>query len=204
MMEDKKELFRNIKDTGAVSGGLSCMYKNTIVPCLVQYSGHGGITPTILTNCLRKMDLLQLFPRENGKKPFLLLDGHDSRFDIEFLKYIRDDNHPWSVCIGLPYGTHLWQVGDSNAQNGNYKHFEREYKDILVEHKQKRQLPLTMKPTGIIPIVMYAWNRSFAVLTNNQKAIRERGWYPCTRSILTHPSVLRTKRQSADSNLTTL
>jgi hypothetical protein len=163
------------RETGAVSGGPTCTFNNVTVPCFVQYSPHGGITPKIFTNCLRRMDQLHLFPRCNGKMPFLLLDGHDTRFDLQFLQYIRDEAHPWSPCIGLPYGTHLWPVGDSNAQNGNFKHYKREYKDMLLLEKK---MALALKPTNIVPIVNYAWERSFNRVDNNKRAILERGWYP--------------------------
>jgi hypothetical protein len=136
LRENQEEAMGKLGETGSVAGGgPRCIFRGKNVPCLVQYSAHGGVTPTILTNCLRKIDSLDLFPRVDGKKPFLLLDGHDSRFSLEFLKYIRDEDHPWFCCIGLPYGTHLWQVGDSPAHNGNYKHYEKEFKDILLREK---------------------------------------------------------------------
>lgn len=50
-----------------------------------------------------------------------LLDGQGSCFGFDFLSYIIDKQHPWSVCIGVPYGTAIWQVGDSTEQNGMYK-----------------------------------------------------------------------------------
>jgi hypothetical protein len=65
--EDEEGLMDNVRNSGAVCGGPSCFFKNKHVPCFIQYSGHGGITPTILTNCLRKMDFLELFPRVDGK-----------------------------------------------------------------------------------------------------------------------------------------
>jgi hypothetical protein len=37
------------------------------------------------------------------------------------LDYIFDADHPWMVCIGVPYGTHLWQVADSAEQNSTFK-----------------------------------------------------------------------------------
>lgn len=36
-------------------------------------------------NALRYMDKHNLFPREDGRIPFLLLDAHHSRYDLEFL-----------------------------------------------------------------------------------------------------------------------
>ena len=66
-----------------------------------------------LKDILRTLDELEVFPRVNGLKPFLLVDGHGSRLEIPFLEYINEPDHEWVVCIGVPYGTDLWQVGDS-------------------------------------------------------------------------------------------
>ena len=52
---------------------------------------------------------------------FALFDAHDSRLQVSFLRYINDPTHRWTFCIGLSNGTHKWQVGDSNEQNGCYK-----------------------------------------------------------------------------------
>ena len=97
------------------------MYKNVEVPCLSVVNESGGITATILTSILRHLDGLHLFDkaREDGLKPFLLVDGHSSRFDIEFLRYINSPPTSYSVCVGVPYGTSYWQVGDSTEQNGS-------------------------------------------------------------------------------------
>jgi hypothetical protein len=67
------------------------------------------------------MDELDLFPRDDEVKPFLLLDGHGSRLELPFLQYIYGVSHEWVVCIGVPYGTSYWQVADSSEQNGSYK-----------------------------------------------------------------------------------
>ena len=93
------------------------------VPCLVGFFEDGGISGHILANIFRHLDDLGLY--DNGKKnsirPVLLVDVHGSHFDLEFFKYIRDENHKWTVVFGVPYGTPLWQVGDSSEQNGTYK-----------------------------------------------------------------------------------
>ena len=63
---------------------------------------------------LERMDSFNLFPRiPGGPLPFLLLDGHGSRLQLQFLRYTNDPDHPWIVCLGLPNGTALWQVGDA-------------------------------------------------------------------------------------------
>ena len=53
-----------------------------------------------------------------GVKPLLLVDGHGSRFEIPFLRYISDEAHEWTVVTRVPYGTTLWQVGDSPKHTG--------------------------------------------------------------------------------------
>jgi hypothetical protein len=45
-------------------------------------------------------------------------------------------------------------------------------------------------PTDIIPLVVYAWHCSFAIVASNKKAICERGWFPLNRILLLEP-VLR-------------
>ena len=82
---------------------------------MIRYSEKGSITPEILKDILKTIDDLEVFQtyRDNGAVPFLLVDGHQSRFHSTFLEYITDDAYPWKVSIVVPYGTSLWQVGDS-------------------------------------------------------------------------------------------
>jgi len=65
-----------------------------------------------------------------------LLDGHGSRFELPFLDYVNSADTKWTVCIGVPYGTNLWQVGDSMQQNGAYKSRLTLKKQLLLEKKQ--------------------------------------------------------------------
>jgi hypothetical protein len=194
---DDVEYIKDNSGTGKhFPGGPVCDFKGKKVPCFIASSPHGGITSAILTDMLRTMDKLELFPRTHGRKPFLLLDGHQSRFEVDFLKYIADPQHPWSVCFGVPYGTHLWQVADSSEQNGTFKIFETEAKDRLLKYKLERRMASTFGPTDIIPILNFAWERSFVKVKSNKKAIAERGWFPCNRSLLLRPDILLTKPAS--------
>ena len=79
------------------------------------------MTSDILTTIVKTLDELDIFDRSTGKNPFMLLDGHGSRLGLPFLSYINNPLHLWFACIGVPYGTSLWQVGDSKQQNGSYK-----------------------------------------------------------------------------------
>ena len=195
--EEEKDSVRFLKSSqgkgNVLTCGPECVFRGKNVPCLVQWSKSGGVNATILTNCLRHMDELNLFQRNESLKPFVLLDGHSSRFDLEFVKYIRDDEHRWSVCIGLPYGMHIWQVGDSPQQNGSFKFHQNAMKEKILEEKKALNLTTVFCPTDIIPIVNYAWDRSFARTESNKTAIIERGWNPLNYALLTSPEVIRTQ-----------
>ena len=81
-----------------------------------------------------------MFPRVDGVHPFLLLDGHGSRLELPFLNYINSPEHKWVVCLGVPYGTSYWQVGNSAEQNGSYKMAITKAKRMLVNKKVKNCL----------------------------------------------------------------
>ena len=97
--------------------GPVCHVNGVEVPCLCSISPHGGVTGEILTDTLRHLDKLGVYKDRgvngNPSKPCLLLDGHSSRFELPFLRYIDDHphgndpggtGHLWGVCIGVPYG----------------------------------------------------------------------------------------------------
>ena len=76
------------------------------------------MTSEILRDICAELDFLGVFDRSGGCMPFFLLDGHGSRIQLPFLEYANNALHLWCACIGVPYGTDLWQVGDSAEQNG--------------------------------------------------------------------------------------
>jgi len=140
------------------------------------------------------MDSLNLFPRtEGGPLPFLLLDGHGSRFQLPFLRYVNADEHKWKVCIGVPNGTAHWQVGDSDEQNGSWKMATTRDKRHLSRFKIAMGMPVNIKTTDVIPVCNNAWPNSFGRVESNKRAIAKRGWGPLNRGLLKHPEVLKTK-----------
>ena len=74
--------------------------------------------------------ILNIVERYGNQKLFLFLDIHSSCFEIPFLKYINTPEDHWVVCLGVPYGTALWQVGDSEEQNEPAK---KKLLDFMVE-----------------------------------------------------------------------
>ena len=84
----------------------------------------------------------------------MLVDGHQSRFEVEFLQYINDQNHKWNVCIGIPYRTSLWHVGDSVQQNGRFKMLVTKKKREIFEQGMKTFCPhLHLMQTDIMVVV---------------------------------------------------
>ena len=66
------------------------------------------------------------------------MDGHGSRLEWEFLQCMTNKDHEWSVCIGVPCGMHLWQVGDAASMNGAFKIGITKAKEELPAAKDKR------------------------------------------------------------------
>jgi len=111
-------------------GGPMCTFKGVDVPCMCRWTPKSSIDGSILLDIVKTLDILQVFraERANSLVPMLLVDAHGSRFDLNFLEYINNPETEWCVCIGVPYGTSLWQVGDSSQQNGSYKMASAKFK----------------------------------------------------------------------------
>jgi hypothetical protein len=116
----------------------------------------------------------------------LLVDGHHSRTRLPFLEYIIDPAHPWRVCIGVPYGTHVWQPHDSTELNGTFK--ARMYKEKLLYLSEKPPgMDTTWSTTDIIPLLNRTWEATLGNQYKAKKSIMERGWNPLNYVLLDHP-----------------
>jgi len=113
----------------------------------------------------------------------------------------KEKGTKWNVCIGVPYGTSYWQVGDSAEQNGCFKMYLSIAKTALLQKKSNARLTLTIKKTDIIHIMNEAWGKSFAHVLTNLKAIAECGWGPLNYNCLTNPEIQpKTTWQENDQN----
>ncbi len=124
LTEDGKEidLELNFGEGKYYPGGPTCKYNGKVVNCLTFTSESGGITGEILVKILNYFNSIDLFPRvPGGPIQFLIVDGHQSCLAPVFVEYISDKRHTWKVCLGIPYATTLWQVGDASEQNGMVK-----------------------------------------------------------------------------------
>jgi hypothetical protein len=167
-------LINNLGKGKQYPGGSSCVYEGKQIPCMVEFTSGGTMSGQILTKIFRTLDELKIFQESRNKviRPLVLVDGYGSRFDVEFLQYINNENHRWSVCIGVPYGTSLWQVGDSVQQNGVFKVRITMIKQKILECRFEKMMGIELIPFDIIPIVNFAWMGSFQnKKKNNKKAI---------------------------------
>ncbi len=171
--------------------GPQCTFMGKKVPCYTCCSENGSITGQLLTDMLSAIDKAKVFDRSVGLNPFLFLDGHNSRFELEFLQYIHNPETKWEVCIGLPYGTSYWQVGDSTEQNGCFKMALYKAKQELVQKKCDHSLPFAVEKEDIVGLVRTAWSKSFARVKENRKATLMRGWGPkaLNFNVLVHPEI---------------
>ena len=169
-----------------------CNYKGIEIPGYLAFCESGGISAEILTNIFRRMDNLHLFDedRANGYTPFVLLDGHSSRFDLQFLEYINNEEHKWNVCLGVPYGTALLQVADSAQQNGKFKMELVKAKRELYELRiNSCQHGMHLLRTDIVPLVRRCWGPSFGNAAAARRAIAQRGWDPYNQNLLLNPII---------------
>lgn len=156
--------------------GPECELMGKRVPTFCCCSVNGSITSDLLTEMLRTIDEIGVYDRSDNIPPFLILDGHGSRFELPFIEYINGrtrDNKQWNVCIGVPYGTSYWQVGDSTEQNGCFKMSLTRAKNNLLAKKETARLPFAVEKSDIVPLVGTAWETSFARKETNIKAVAD-------------------------------
>jgi hypothetical protein len=139
----------------------------------------------LLAMMLKRMDDLTLFSREDSlPDPFILLDGHGSRFDLPFLEYINNDQHKWTTCMVTPYGTNKWQVGDSLQQNRSFKMEIGKGKMALLKEKTHTGHKFQLTKKDIAWLLCFVWTKSFGFARTNKTEKCERGWNPLNRACL--------------------
>jgi hypothetical protein len=176
--------------------GPTCTVDGKVIPTFIGCSERGGITPEILKEAIAHIDSFNVFDRVEAT-PVLLLDGHGSRFDQQFLDYVNAPATNWCVLIGVPYGTHLWQVADSSEQNGSFKCELKRAKQFVIRKKGELHLPMQVEKTDIVGIVHRAFQVSFGNQVNCKKAIRSRGWNPLNYNLLDDPELNNEQEKDA-------
>ena len=154
--------------------GPSCIVNGMKVPCFICNSDNGRIASKLLHSILKQhIDNCHIFDRTDGVLPFFILDGHGCRFELPFLEYINnigEDGHKWYVCIGVPYGTSVWQVGDSAEQNGSFKMAMVWAKVKLLKKKADCHLDFTVEKK---PVLSYLFIKPWEILSQYRQQIRK-------------------------------
>ena len=119
---------------------------------------------------------------------------------LDFLTYINDSSHCWDVLLGLPYGTHAWQVADSEEQNGAMRCSAGEVKKRRFFKKRERGFSGLSK-YDIVFIVKESWKESFARIETNKQALCDRGWNPLNYNLLLDPEFNPNESNLEDSLL---
>lgn len=113
---------------------------------------------------------------------------------LPFLQYINHPEHEWVCCIGVPYATHIWQVGDASELNGAFKIALTIAKCVYLHHRSSSHFI----PTDIVPLINQAWKASFDRKEWVQKAIAAHGWNPLNYCLLDHPGVKKAPTDVVD------
>jgi hypothetical protein len=93
LIGEEHEIEKNMGEGKALPLGSECMFNGKNIPCFGCCSDSGTITGILLRDMLEAVYKLDVFDRSNGLNPFLLLDGHGSRFELEFVEYIHDEKN---------------------------------------------------------------------------------------------------------------
>jgi hypothetical protein len=131
-----------------------------------------------LSQCSRELMILEssrpmsFYPIRSS---FLM--GMVALFDLLFLKYINDIKYHWWRCIGTPYGTNKWQVGDLLQQNGAFNmEMSKGKKARLADKVVKHGFPFKLTKEDNNWLLCCAWPKSFGRAETNQDVIVECGW----------------------------
>jgi hypothetical protein len=76
-----------------------------------------------------------------------------------------------NVCLGVPYATTLWQVGDALEQSGMVKLEWYREKRRLLTWKYSNNLPRAICPEDVMPLMNKIFYKSYDNLANNKKAV---------------------------------
>jgi hypothetical protein len=96
-----------------------------------------------------------------------LLTGNQSHLDPLFIEDINNKEQKWKVCLGVPYATSLWQVGNASEQNGFVKSEWYREKAKLMVWESEHSLPRAIRPEDVMPIM----NRVFLNHTARRRTI---------------------------------
>ncbi len=126
-------------------------------------------------------------------------------------KMINEIKHeePWVNCnlASFAYRKHLQEMkaqkdsGSVAATTLSTRTGGRPKGSTNTKRHHLKEVVLAAKNEIVIPIVNYAWDRSFACVKSNLKAIKSRGWNPMNYNLLTSAQIQPTMTKSEKMEL---
>ena len=149
-------------------------FQGVEIPTFVCSTPNASITSELLVTMLEQMDKRNIFERSKVlRTPFILVDRHQSRTRLPFLRYVNNPTTACKACIGVPYGTHIWQVHGSRELNGTFKIALYRAKQNYLWNKPPNRKKFVS--SDIIPILNRCWHTTLANKQFARKAIAETG-----------------------------
>jgi hypothetical protein len=168
---------------------VSIMDNGITVPCFVCCTPNASIRSELLAQMLKHIDDTGIFSQsEEEGCPFLLIDGHQSRTMLPFLRYVNHPDHLWWACIGVHMQLILWHPHDSLDFNGTFK-----IKLYKTKQEYLKERPYNMKkyvPSDIILIINRCWPHKLGNKRFARNAISQSGWFPLNYALLNDPRLI--------------
>jgi len=159
----------------------------TKIPICFSVFKKASMTGEIPTKVFKQMDDLGITkPGVDGQltNPCVIIDGHTSWVDEEFLTYVSKPLTKQVIVLGAPYRTALWQLPDNKRQNGAFKCALVNAKNKMNLKKRVHNLPVGILPQEIVLVARDAVNSSFMNVRYTLSALSHRGMYPFNRNPL--------------------
>jgi hypothetical protein len=93
--------------------------------------------------------------------------------------YINNVCHVWKVCLGVPYATNYWQVGDLSKQSDTFKVLWYRKKQLLATFRHDQGMSMVISPEDGMPLLNSLWEHAYGRTITNK--------------LLSHPNLLPNK-----------
>jgi hypothetical protein len=95
-IEGEEDISKNIGEGKAMPQGPECIFNGKHIPTFCCCSENGSIMGQLLKEMFSVINSLGIYDHTGtGLNPFLLLVGHRSHFELNFLNYINAVDTKW-------------------------------------------------------------------------------------------------------------
>lgn len=150
-------------------GGPECVYKGITIPELIAFTESGGINGYILKAISERLDDLNIYTddRKRGQIPFALIDGQQSRFDLDFLKYINSRQQSETIALESSMGMYYGRLGTPTNKMVVSRCSSLKKERNIPTRLNTFQHNIHLMQSNIIPIVNATWHEDFGDVAGN-------------------------------------